>query len=168
MDIVGPFPAGRAQKKFILVAVDYFMKWVEAEALTTITTRQVLNFFWKIICKLGLPRTVVTDNGRQFVDKKLKAFYQSLGIKHVTSSVEHPQQNGQAEAANKAILSELKRRLGDKKGAWVDELPKVLWAYRCTPHDTTRESPFNLTYGIDAVLPVELSEPSLMRQIEDL
>lgn len=105
---------------------------------------------------------------RKFIDKQLKDFYRGLGIKHVTSSVEHLQTSGQAEPANKAIVVELKRMLGDKKGAWVDELSEVLWAYRCTPHGTTGESPFNLTYGINAMLPIELGESSLRRQIEDL
>lgn len=69
---------------------------------------------------------------------------------------------------NKAIVSELKRRLGEKKGAWVDELPEVLWAYRCTPHGTIEETPFNLTYETDAMLPVELGEPSLRRNMDNL
>lgn len=106
---------------------------------------------------------MITDNDRHFIDKKLGAFYQGLGIKHVTSSVEHPKTNGQAEAANKAIVAELKRRLGDKKWVWVDELPEVLWAYRCTPHGTTGETRFNLTYDTNVMLPIELGEPSLRR-----
>ncbi|XP_014523638.1 uncharacterized protein LOC106779933 [Vigna radiata var. radiata] len=168
MDIVGPFPPATGQRKFLLVAIDYFTKWVEAEPLATITASQVQKFCWKLICRFGLPRTVVTDNGRQFVDRRLETFFRGLGIKHATSSVEHPQTNGQAEAVNKTIVAELKRRLGDKKGAWADHLPEVLWAYRCTPHGTTRETPFNLTYGTDAMLPVELGEPSLRRNIENL
>lgn len=83
---------------------------------------------------------IITDNGRQFIDKKLRQFYVDLGIKHVTSSVEHPQTNGQVEAVNKTIVAELKRRLGEKKTAWVEELPKVLCGYRCTPHGTTGET----------------------------
>jgi len=91
MDIVGPFPIGRAQKKFILVAVDYFTKWVEAGALANITARQVHSFVWRnIVCRFGLLHTIITDNGRQFIDKKLKDFYKQVGIRHVTSSVEHP------------------------------------------------------------------------------
>lgn len=168
MDIVGPFPTGQAHKRFILIAVDYFTMWVEAKALATVIARQVQNFFWKIICRSGLPRIVITDNGRQFIDKKLRAFYQGLGLRHVTSSVEHPQTNDQAEATNKIIVAELKRKLSDNKWAWVDELPKILWAYRCTPHDTTDETSFNLTYGTNAILPVEIGEPSLRRQVEDL
>lgn len=57
------------------------------------------------------------------MDKKLIAFYKELGITPVTSSVEHPQMNGQDEVMNKIIVQELKKRLGDAKGAWVDELP---------------------------------------------
>lgn len=91
-----------------------------------------------------------------------------MGIQHVTSSVEHPQTNGQAEAANKAIVSELKKRLGGVKGLWVEELPEVLWAYRCTSHGSTRETPFNLTYETDAMQPVEVGEPSLRRNIQDM
>jgi len=169
MDIVGPFPVGRTQKKFILVAVDYFTKWVEAEALANITARQVHSFVWRnIICRFGLPHTIITDNGRQFIDKKLKDFYKQVGIRHVTSSVEHPQTNGQAEAMNKVVVAELKKRLGEAKGAWVDELPQVLWAYRCTPHGMTGETPFNLTYGTDAMMSVEVGEPTLRRDMRDL
>jgi len=169
MDIVGPFPIGRAQKKFILVTVDYLTKWVEAEALANITAWQVHSFVWRnIVCCFGLPHTIITDNDRQFIDKKLKDFYKQVGIRHVTSSVEHPRTNGQAEAMNKVIVAELKKRLGEAKGAWVDELPQVLWAYRCTPHGTTEESPFNLTYGTNAMLPVEVGEPTLRREMQNL
>ncbi|XP_017410139.1 uncharacterized protein LOC108322526 [Vigna angularis] len=74
----------------------------------------------------GIPKVIVTDNGRQFIDKGLGEFYKKLGIKHVTSSVEHPQTNGQVEAVNKVIVSELKKRLGEAKALWVDELQEVL------------------------------------------
>lgn len=64
MDIVGPFPPATGQRKFLLVAVDYFTKWVEAEPLATITASQVQKFCWKLFCRFGLPRSVITDNGR--------------------------------------------------------------------------------------------------------
>jgi len=63
----------------------------------------------------------------------LQSFYDDLGLKSLTPSVEHPQTNGQAEAANKVILNELKNWLSKAKGRWTEELLKVLWAYRCTP-----------------------------------
>lgn len=168
MDIVGPFPTGQSQFKFLLVAVDYFTKWVEAEPLARITAAQVQKFVWKLICRFEIPKFVITDNGRQFVDRKLVAFYKELGIIPLTSFVEHPQTNGLVEAMNKIIVQELKKKLGDAKGAWVDELQQVLWGYRCSPHSATGESPFNLTYGTNAMLPVEVGADVLRRQPSDM
>jgi len=91
MDILGPFSPDKGQVKFLIVAVDYFTKWIKAKLLTTITTQQVQQFVWKnIICRYGVPHTIITDNAREFIDKDLAKFYIGLGIKHITSSVEHP------------------------------------------------------------------------------
>jgi len=78
-------------------------------------------------------------------------FYSYLGVKSITTSFEHPQTNGQAESANKFILGQLKRRLGNMKGLWAEKLPEILWAYRCMPQTRTGEIPFNLTYGTDTI-----------------
>ncbi|KAK3021960.1 hypothetical protein RJ639_045655 [Escallonia herrerae] len=75
------------------------------------------------------------------------------------TSVAHPQSNGQTENMNRSILQGLKRKLDDAKGAWVDELSKVLWAYRTTPHLVTGETPFLLCFGTEALLPVEVGLP---------
>jgi len=167
MDIVEPFPPGKGQCKFLLVGVDYFTKWIEAEPLATISAAKVKGFVWKnIICRFDIPHTIVFDNGRQFTDHTLIAYYEELGIHHVTSSVEHPQTNGQAEAANKIILNELKKRSGMAKGNWPEELLEALWAYRCTPQSTTRETPYSTVYGIDVMIPVEVGEPTIRRQLE--
>jgi len=75
--------------------------------------------------------------------------------------------DGRAKSSNKVILSQLKRRLGSPKELWAEKLPKILWAYKCMPQTLTGETPFNLTYGTDAMIPVEVGEPTLRRQIED-
>ena len=111
------------------------------------------------MCRYGVPHTIITDNGRQFIDKELAKFYTGLGIKHITSFVEHPQTNGQAETANKVILVELRKRLDSAKGRWPKELVEVLWAYRYIPQSSTNESPFSLVYGADAMIPVALANP---------
>nr|KYP64515.1 Pol polyprotein [Cajanus cajan] len=134
MDILGPFLIAKGQLKSLIVGIDYFTKWIEAEPLVRITATNVQRFTWKkIICRYGLPQAITTDNGKQFVDKNFEQFLTQLGINHKVTSVEHPQTNGQAEAANKVILRELKKRLGSSKGEWIEELPSVLWAYHCTP-----------------------------------
>nr|KYP64489.1 Pol polyprotein [Cajanus cajan] len=164
MDILGPFPVAKGQLKFLLVGIDYFTKWIEAEALAKITAANVQRFTWKkIICRYGLPHAITTDNGKQFVDKNFEQFLEQLGINHKVTSIEHPQTNGQVEAANKVILRELRKRLGSAKGEWVDELPGILWAYHCTPQTTTQETPYKLAYGADAMIPVEVRELSHRR-----
>ncbi|XP_027346488.1 uncharacterized protein LOC113858178 [Abrus precatorius] len=95
---------------------------------------------------------------------RFNEFLEGLHIKHRVTSVKHPQTNGQAEAANKVILHELKRKLGSVKGEWAEKLPEILWAYRCTPQTTTKENPFRLTYGIDAMVSVEIGEPTFRRE----
>ncbi|XP_016164260.1 uncharacterized protein LOC107606747 [Arachis ipaensis] len=103
---------------------------------------------------------IISDNGTQFTDKKFTEFLTGLGKKQKFSSVEHLQTNGQVESANKVILLGLKKRLDSKKGAWADELASVLWSYRTTEQSSTGKTPFRLTYGVDAVIPVEIGEPS--------
>ncbi|XP_075489614.1 uncharacterized protein LOC142528447 [Primulina tabacum] len=76
------------------------------------------------------------------------------------SSVAYPQANGQTEVVNRIIVQSLKTRLQGKGKDWVKELPSVLWAYRTTPRAPTQETPFNLVYGSEAVLPIEIGQTS--------
>ncbi|XP_019423037.1 PREDICTED: uncharacterized protein LOC109332507 [Lupinus angustifolius] len=89
-----------------------------------------------------------------------RSVVQGLHIKQHSTLLEHPQTNGQVEAANKVLMQGIKRRLQEAKGAWPEQLHHVLWAYRTTPHSTTGESPFNLTYGAEAMIPVEIGDPT--------
>nr|KYP55571.1 Transposon Ty3-I Gag-Pol polyprotein [Cajanus cajan] len=159
-------PPAKGQLKFLLVAIDYFTKWIEACPLAKITTENVRKFTWKnIIYRFEILHALVTDNDQQFIAQEFEDFLRELGIKHLPTSVEHPQTNGQAEAANKVILQELKKRLGVAKGQWPDELPSILWAYHCTPQSTTQETPYRLTYRTDAMIPVEVGETSHRHQV---
>nr|XP_025665327.1 uncharacterized protein LOC112764025 [Arachis hypogaea] len=168
IDILGPFPTAPRQVKFLVVAVDYFSKWIEAQPLAKITSSQIISFVWKyIICRFGIPGHIVTDNGRQFTDSTFKEFLQNLKIKQHFSSVEHPQSNGLAEAANKIILQALKKKLDHAKGLWAELIPEVLWAYNTTIHSTTKETPFRLVYGSEAMIPMEVSQSSIRTLAED-
>ncbi|XP_073041936.1 uncharacterized protein [Primulina eburnea] len=79
-----------------------------------------------------------------------------MKIQQVFTSVAYPQSNGQVKVTNRTLVQGLKVRLGNAKGNWVDELPSVLWAYRTTPREGTKETPFNLVYGNETVLPAEI------------
>jgi len=114
---------------------------------------------WKnIVCRFGIPKRLVSDNGTQFASQQLGKLCTELGVKQVFASVEHPQTNGQVESANRVLLRGLKRRLDKGKGTWVEEVPRIVWAYHTTPQSTTRETPFSLVYGSDAMIPVEIQE----------
>ena len=161
VDILGPFPPASGQRKFIVVAIDYFTKWVEAEPLAQITERKMEDFVQKsIIFRFGLPHTIITDNGRQFDNQDFKDFCARFHIRHRLTSVGHPQSNGEVEVTNRTLLHGLKTRLNEAKGLWVDELGSVLWAYRTTPRIPTGESPFSLAYGTEAMIPLEIGLPS--------
>ncbi|XP_022843327.1 uncharacterized protein LOC111366872, partial [Olea europaea var. sylvestris] len=118
VDLIGPLPKGRGGASFTIVAIDYFTKWVEVEPLEKITEANTSKFLWKnIICRFGIPHSIVSDNGRQFDNKKVRELCEELGIKKHFSIPHHPQANGQVEAVNKTIKHILKRKLDVSKGA---------------------------------------------------
>ncbi|KAL0416739.1 UNVERIFIED_CONTAM: hypothetical protein Slati_3505800 [Sesamum latifolium] len=134
MDIVGPFPLAAGQRKFLLVAIDYFTKWVKAEPLARITEGKVMKFIWKnIVCRFGIPREIISDNGRQFQGRRIQEWCQGLHIRQRFTTVAHPQANGQVEVTNRILVQGIKRRLERVGGNWAEELTSVLWAYRTTP-----------------------------------
>ncbi|KAG7548084.1 Integrase catalytic core [Arabidopsis suecica] len=164
MDIVGPMHHSTRGVQYLLVLTDYFSKWIETEAYISIHDSVVKTFLWKhIICRYGVPYEIVTDNGPQFISNDFEDFCSAWGIKLSYSTPRYPQGNGQAEASNKTILSNLKKRLSARKGGWYDELQPILWAYRTTPRRATGETPFSLVYGMEAVVPAELNVPGLRR-----
>ncbi|RVW80429.1 hypothetical protein CK203_042315 [Vitis vinifera] len=86
MDIVGPLPAAPAQKKFLLVATDYFSKWVEAEAYASIKDKDVTKFVWKNILPFWNPQTIIADNGPQFDSIAFRNFCSELNIRNSYST----------------------------------------------------------------------------------
>nr|KYP33112.1 Transposon Ty3-I Gag-Pol polyprotein [Cajanus cajan] len=99
--------------------------------------------------------------GRMASLSRVRDFCKKVGIRMAFTFVEHPQANGQAESANKVILSGLRKRVQESGASWVEELPRVLWSYHTTVHSTTQDTPFNLVYGTDAMIPIEIAEPSV-------
>ena len=159
---MGPFPKAVGNKKYLIVCTNYFTKWVEAEPLANIRDVDVKRFIWNDIdTRFGVPNVLISDNGLQFDSKAFRKYCSDLGIKNRYSTPVYPQGNGQAEAVNKVIVNELKKRLDDAKGRWVEELPHVLWTYRTTPQKSTGETPFLMTYGAEAVIPLENGFPTM-------
>ena len=157
LDILGPLPMGIRQMKFLIVGIDYFTKWVEAELAARVTEQNIRNFVWKyIICHFEILRVLISDNEHQFDNVPIKDFCEQLRIKNHYSSPSHPQANGQVEVVKCSLLKIIKTQLEGAKGIWPDKLPSVLWAYRMTVRTLIRETPFKLVYGSDAVILAEV------------
>ncbi|GJX31496.1 reverse transcriptase domain-containing protein [Tanacetum coccineum] len=152
--------------RFLVVAIDYFTKWVKAKPLILTTGKHMERFVWKhIVCRFGVPQVIISDNGKQFAEGVFPVFCQKLGILQAFTSVYHPQANGQVEVTNRDIVKGMERRVGKTHQGWVDELPQVLWAHRTTLIFSNGETPFSLVHGSEAVIPIEISMET--RRIQD-
>nr|AAK92596.1 Putative retroelement [Oryza sativa Japonica Group] len=121
--------------KFILVATDYFTKWVEAIALKKVDSGDATQFVQEyIIYRFGIPRTITTDQGSIFVSDEFVQFADSMGIKLLNSSPYYAQDNGQAEASNKSLIKLIKRKISDYPRQWHTRLAEALWSYRMACH----------------------------------
>jgi hypothetical protein len=162
LDIVGPLPTAQGNLKFTFVAGEYFIKWIEARAVSTITAKTAQKFFWQnIVCRFGVPSELTVDNGKQFDSQDFREFCSSIGTKPVFASVYHPQSNGVVERTSGKIFSAIKKRLlDDKKGKWANQLPEVVWALNTTECRATGFTPFRLMYGSEAMTLQELKHGS--------
>jgi hypothetical protein len=116
MDIVGPLPTAQGNIKFIVVAVEYFIKWIEARPFATITSTTIRKFILQqIICRFGVPKELTVDNGKQFDCQDFRDYYRSIWTKLRFASVYHPQPNSAAERANGQVFPAVKKCLFDQK-----------------------------------------------------
>jgi len=155
------YPPSSKGHKIILVATDYFTKWVEAIPLKKVTLANMIDFVREhIIYRFGIPQTITTDQGTMFTSGEFDEFAISMGIKVLNSSPYYAQANGQAEASNKGIIKLIKWKIEENPRRWHILLNEALWLYRITCHGSTNLSPYQLVYGHDATLPWEIKTGS--------
>ena len=132
-----------------MVAIDYFIKWVEAIP-TRKKTRKVVNdfIFSSIITIFGFPKIIFKENAMCFRSEEFHEFCDNYTITRSTSYPCHPQGNVQVESSNKSLLKIIKRILDDNKKAWDSKLPLALWADRVTVKKAIGVAPFDIVYGI--------------------
>nr|CAN70966.1 hypothetical protein VITISV_011975 [Vitis vinifera] len=166
IDIIGKIsPKSSSGHEFILVAIDYFTKWVEAASYARLTSSGVASFIRShIICRYGVPYELISDRGVHF-RAEVDTLVQRYSIRHHRSSTYRPQTNGAVEAANKNIKRIL-RRMVETSRDWSEKLPFALWAYRTSFHTSTGATPYSLVYGMEAMLPVEIEMGSLRVSLE--
>ncbi|XP_055835263.1 uncharacterized protein LOC129903746 [Solanum dulcamara] len=162
MDIIGPIePSTSNGHRFILVAIDYFTTWVEAASYKSVMKTVIVDFVRNnLICRFGIPDSIITDNGANLNSHLIKEICDQFKINHRNPTAYRPQMNGAVEATNKNIKKILRRMIGNHRG-WHEILPYVLLGYRTTVRTSIRATPYLLVYGTEAVIPAEVEIPSL-------
>ncbi|XP_062568299.1 uncharacterized protein K02A2.6-like [Saccostrea cucullata] len=142
IDLMGPFPSG----EYLLVVIDYFSRFQEVAIMKKITSEKIILQLESMFARHGLPYSMRSDNGPQFVSEEFKGYLNSNGIKHIRTTPYWPQGNGEVERQNRTLLKAIKAANAEGKD-WRRELPKFLLAYHATPHSTTGKSPAELLYN---------------------
>jgi len=158
IDLLGPFPLSKTGKRNIIVAVDYLTKWVEAAALPTGKTEDVVKFFMdNIFFRHGSPSQIITDRGKCFVSDLAKSVTKMLESNHRTTSAYHAQANGQVERINHVLADMLSMYVSSDQRDWDVMLPYVVFSYNTSVQESTGFTPFYLLYGREARIPLDLA-----------
>eukprot|EP00253_Pinus_taeda_P030526 PITA_30526 len=153
---------------YIIVVVNYFTKWIKAmPTLNNSGKTTALFFFNHVVSRFGVPQAIDTDHGSHFCNHMMAELAAKLGLSHDSSALYYLQANRQVEAINKVLKRMLQRMIGVHKQSWHLILYSTLWAYRTPVRNATRFTPFQLVYGLEAVLPVQC-EISSLKLVVDL
>ncbi|KAI8500155.1 hypothetical protein Bbelb_217210 [Branchiostoma belcheri] len=170
MDIAGPYPKSRSGNKYILVASDYFTKWVEIFPMEDETAESVAKCFYKgWICVHGPPQSLHTDQGRNFDSVLVKGLCRLMKIHKTRTTPYHPQSDGLVERFNRTMGNILRAYVASNQRDWDEHLPAVKFAYNTSCHATTGFSPFFLLHGREARLPIHLMArvPTFVGEVHD-
>nr|GEV78676.1 reverse transcriptase domain-containing protein [Tanacetum cinerariifolium] len=155
IDFMGPFPSSKGSK-YILVAVDYLLKWVKAKALLTNDARVVVKFLKSLFSRFGTPKAIISDRGTYFCNDQFAKVMSKYGVTHRLSTAYQPQTSGQVEVTNRGLKRILERKVGENRALWSDKLDDALWAFRTAFKTPIGCIPYRLVYGKSCHLPLEL------------
>nr|GEZ07141.1 reverse transcriptase domain-containing protein [Tanacetum cinerariifolium] len=155
IDFIGPFSSSRGNK-YILVAVDYLSKWVEAKVLPTNDVRVVCKFLKSLFARFGTPRAIISDSGTYFCNDQFAKAMLKYGVTHRLTTAYHPQTSGQVKVSNRGLKNILERTVGENRASWPDKLDDALWAFRTAFKTPIRCTPYKLVYEKACHLPIEL------------
>nr|GEW61789.1 reverse transcriptase domain-containing protein [Tanacetum cinerariifolium] len=137
----------RRGNKYILVAVDYLSKWVEAKALPTNDARVVFKFLKNLFTRFGTPQAIISDRGTHLCNDQFEKVMQKFGLTHRLATPYHPQTSGQVEVSTRGLKRILERKVGENRASWSDKLDGALWAFRTANKTPIGCTTYKLVYG---------------------
>jgi hypothetical protein len=144
--------------RFVLVATYYFTKWTKVVALKNMTHKEVIEIITEhIIHRFDIPQTLSTYQEASFISKEVRKFAESYRIKLLNSSPYYAQTNRKVESSNRTLISLVKKKISDHPKHWHKVLSEALWAHRISKHRANKVSPFELVFGQETMLHVEVS-----------
>jgi len=163
LDVIGEItPNSSQQHKYILTMTDCFIRWTKAILLWKVNEDEVISFIEKfIINRFGIPDALIFDNASYFSSLKLTKFSIDKSIHIRYASNYYPQGNGVAESSNKNLIHIIHKFVTDNSRNWHNALTNSLWADRVTQKVALGNSPYFLVYGQEAILPPNVTLPSL-------
>ncbi|VVA40205.1 PREDICTED: LOW QUALITY PROTEIN, partial [Prunus dulcis] len=130
INFMGPFPISHGYL-YIIVAVDYVSKWVEALPAWTNDHKVVLNFLKEhIFTRFGTPRAIISDGGSHFINNPFDALVRKYNVTHKVATPYHPQTSGQVEVSNREIKHILEKTMNQNRKDWALKVSDACWAYR--------------------------------------
>jgi transposase InsO family protein len=157
MDIVGQFPKTERDNKYILVVCDYFTRWTEAFPLPNQEAATVAQVFVnEYVCRYGVPEQLHTDQGRNFESKLIQEICELLQIHKTRISPYHPQADGLVERFNSTLEAMLSKYVNENQKNWDECLQLVMLAYRSSVQESTRQTPYFMTFGREVRLPLDI------------
>nr|KAG5703522.1 hypothetical protein BaRGS_020156 [Batillaria attramentaria] len=169
MDIIGPLQVTDRGNQYIVALTDHFTKFPVAKAIPCKSSEEVARFMYETICIFGAFDSLITDQGREFINFALDILTDRFNINHRISSAYHPETNGQRERDNRTLKDTLVKITDNDD--WDELLPAALFAYRTSVHKSTQFSPFLALYGEQAKLPFDVTgdanEQDLNEEIMD-
>ena len=130
IDFMGPFPSSRGNQ-YILVAVDYVSKWVEAVALPSNDAKVGMKFIQKhIFTRFGTPRAMISDGSMHFINNSVHNLLTKYGVRDKVATSYHLQTSVQVKVSNREVKQVLQKTVNTQIKDWVDKLDDALWAYR--------------------------------------
>lgn len=135
-----------SENNYLLVCQDFFTKWLEAIPIKNQNSNTIVDALMNIFCRLGFPRKIHSDQGRNFESWLFKEMCSKIGIEKSRTTPYHPQGNGLVERANRSIIGMLRKTL-EKEHDWENSIKFVTYAYNTSRHSSTLFSPYELMFG---------------------